>query len=187
MRRRGFTLIEIMLVVILLGILAGATVLSLTEQVRHSKASDAVSRIEHADATARLAARRTGPCVLRFDLDAQSLRRIDDWNGKQRPAHAVNVPEGYRIERIAAAPGALATDASQPDGDGIQYTSGVVDIACGGNGRSGTYAVRINVQDGGEEFWLVVSGLTGQVTRTDDDATIDNLFAMLARGGPDAD
>ncbi|NBC11099.1 MAG: hypothetical protein GVY24_05095 [Planctomycetes bacterium] len=173
-----------MLVVVILAILAGATAWSMTEQVRRGRRSDVVSRLKHADAVARLAARRTGPCVLRFDLERQTVRRIDRVGGEQRAAHGVEVPQGFGIDRIVADRAAGSRTSRRGL---VHHTSGTVDIAYAGNGNSGTYAVRVIVTEQRRSFWLVVAGLTGQVVQIDDDEQFDNLYAMLARGGPDAD
>lgn len=195
MRRAAFTLIEVMAVVALLGLLAGATVWLMADDARRASRAEAAATIAHADRTTRLAARRLGaPCVLRCDLDAQRLRRVVGGpRDEQDPSHAVELPVGYRIARITlpSVPGC------SPRARGVEPRfdtgSGVVDIPYSTAGRSPTYAVRIDFEgdqsrrsDEDAGRWLLVAGLTGQVMVVNDEEEVDNLFRTLARGRPDA-
>jgi prepilin-type N-terminal cleavage/methylation domain-containing protein len=207
-RCRAFTLIEVMAAVALMGLLAMATVWSLAEDARNYRQADVAGRIAQADRMARLAAQRLGrPCVLRFDLGRQRVRRVaaDDGPGEE-PAHTLRLPAPYRIDRV------LVCSAGVPEGGGPQPLGaartdwGAVDIAFSTAGRSATYAVRLSLasrlarlatKDSGglktgadaldsRPTWLVFSGLTGQMVLTNDEDEIENLFAAIATGGPDA-
>ena len=63
--------------------------------------------------------------------------------------------------------------------------SGYFDIPLSGQGHSPSYAVWLD--SGQSDAWLVVAGLTGQVTTGYDSNDIDILFTTLATGRPDAD
>ncbi len=195
MRRGAFTLIEVMAVVALLGLLAGATVWLMADDARRASRAEAVARLAHADRTTRLAAQRLGrPCVLRCDLAAQRLRRVADTaEGEEAVAHAVELPVGYRIARITlpSAPGRSPRARGTEIGHDVE--SGTVDIPYSTAGRSPSYAVRIDFEGDpsrrpheGPGGWLVVAGLTGQVMVVSNEKEVDNLFRTLARGRPDA-
>jgi prepilin-type N-terminal cleavage/methylation domain-containing protein len=178
MRRSAFTLLEVMAVVALLGLLAGAVAWSLAGAARRGARADAVGQIAHADRRARLAARRLGkPCVLRFDLKHQRVRRLDEGQGGRREeAHALRLSKGYRIDRIVI-----------PSRSGTKTVAcGLLDVAYAPGGRSISYAVRLVRVDSAEAVWLVLCGLTGQVVRHHDESEVYNLFAALAEGRPDA-
>jgi prepilin-type N-terminal cleavage/methylation domain-containing protein len=198
-RRRAFTLIEVMAVVMILGLLVGATVWLMVDDARRASRADAVGRLAQADRLARLAAKRLGaPCVLRCDLDAQRVRRIvRAEGGREEVSHAVRLPPGCRIAEITLPEGPRRSTRARRTRAGRTVDAGAVDIAYSTAGRSPTYALRLVCEDGrgrrtdaeGEEHadgWLVVAGLTGQVMVVQDEEEIDNLFRTLARGRPDA-
>lgn len=176
-RHSGFTLIEVLAVLVVLGLLAGATAWSLADTADRATAEEVFGRIAHADRLARIAAERTGQnCVLRYDLDAQQMRRVlTDADGTQEAGHVVGLPKGLAIDRIVVHQ--LDRVTSHERGD--------VTVAYSARGRSISYAVR--VAHDGTHTWLIFAGLTGQMTVTDHEREVDNLFALLAGGRPDAD
>lgn len=174
MRRAGFTFIEVIAVVTLLGVLAGGVMWAMAGDVSRASKEDAIQKLTHADRTARLAARRLGsPFALRIDLDRQRLRREPLGNTDHPRSTAVTLRGGYRIDRVVL-----------PDDD---HEKGGMSIPVSTGGRSATYAVRfapprdaMNAgQTQAEPVWLVIAGLTGEVTRGYDDQEIDNLFNAL--------
>ena len=177
MRRKAFTLLEVMAVVTLMGLLAGATAWSLAQDARKSSRAKVVADIAHADRMARLAAGQGGQaCRLRFDLDHQRLCRLTGPDDEAQQAHAMTLPKGCRIDRVVTAGPDLAGD-----------TSGATTIAFSSAGRSDSYAVRVVFEDGatgkdatdglGESVWIVFAGLTGQTTLVSDEDQLDKLFA----------
>jgi len=175
MRRSSFTLVEIMAVVALIGLIAGATAWSLVDDVKRRSMANVVGQIAHADHVTRLAAQRFGaPCVLRFDLTAQTVQRVMETSQRVDAAsHALNLPVGFRVDRIIVAP-------SQHD-----RRSDTVDVKYSTGGRSASYAVRVASSD--DATWMVFSGLTGQMIQINDEDELENLFATLAIGRADAD
>ena len=58
-------------------------------------------------------------------------------------------------------------------------------IPCSARGQTPTYAVLLTGPKG-EKQWLVTAGLTGKVTKADDDREVEELFRTLAGDVPDA-
>ena len=136
MRRNGFTLIEMMAVVTLLGLLAAVTVWSLGDDVRRSSRRRVVAAVGHADRLARLAGRRFGKqCVLRIDLDNQQIGRLlPGEQGDTAAGHTLRLPPDYRIGRVM-----IARTVAGIDDSGLAWTavdSGSADIVCSTAGRS---------------------------------------------------
>lgn len=177
MQRSAFTFIEVVAVVAIMAVLAGATVWAWTGQVRAATLEDAAIKLRNLDRTARLAAERTGRDVwIRFDLDRQHAWReaMDADERKQRSA-SVRFPAGCRIDRLRIA------------GTADVIESGEARIAISTAGRSATYALRLAspaqsmdaTDTPAESVWLVIAGLTGEVTRGYDEDGIENLFDTL--------
>ena len=185
--RRAFTLIEVMAVVLIVGLLAGSVALTLGGQASYRSTEDLVDALQSTDRKARHAAMRLGEdCVLKYDLSRQRVwREIDGRDGVRERSTTLAIPTGYKIDRVVV-PGEIGTDGGSNNRIGRRIDRGVVEIALSGGGRSVTYAVRLTRGDE-EKRWLIYAGLTGQVTETDDEREIDNLFALLTAGRADAD
>jgi prepilin-type N-terminal cleavage/methylation domain-containing protein len=182
---RAFTLIEVMIVVLLMGLIAGATAWSLAETARHKTRENAVGLIAQADHMARTIARRMPqPCALRFDLDQQHIVRVQARRGGPTQSHRVSLGASQRFDRLVrvAPPGARQQRA------GVQWLeAGAAEIAYSTRGRSESFALRLAGPDDREPSWLIVCGLTGQVTFDHDHEDVQETFALLASGRADAD
>ncbi len=184
MRRGGFTLIEVIAVIVLLGLVTGAAAWVLTDNARHSTRGKVVEEIAHADRMTRFTAECLGRrCVLRLDLDRQRIRRlIDDEHGRQ-VLHGLKVPDGYRISRVVLGR-AFASGRNTDRWRRRRIDMGEVDIPFSAGGRSMSYALRLDSDDG--RVWLIFAGLTGQVTQLHDEQEVNNLFTAIAKARPDA-
>jgi prepilin-type N-terminal cleavage/methylation domain-containing protein len=185
MCRTAFTIIEVLAVVVLLGLLAGATMWSMAADVQRGQEADAVSRLASADRSIRLASARLGGAwVLEVDVEAHRLHRATA--DKRRRLGSVELPRGCRIVEVVV-PGKGRAES----GDAIPTTwarinKGKIPIPYA-DGRSKTFALRLKSGSQEQDQWMIISGLTGQVTLTHDDREIDNLFAMLTTGRVNAD
>jgi hypothetical protein len=140
----------------------------------------AIEGVAHADRMTRLWARRTGEtCVLRFDLTRQSITRVVGDGRETQDEMTLQVP--LELACVVVPGRAAPSEAA-----GRRATSGVVDVACSPGGCSVSYAVRLGAMDDDDGVWLVFCGLTGEVTSVDDGEDVDNLFAALTTGRPDA-
>jgi prepilin-type N-terminal cleavage/methylation domain-containing protein len=167
MRSRGFTLIEMMAVVIIMALLATAAALSFARPMRVARARDAVDQVRSLDASARQFARRVGrPIEIVFDLSNGTLARRDH----DEIAFQSSLPRGCRIEEVRSA--------------GQSFSLGEASIQCAPSGMSRTYAVHLL----GPELdrWLLFAGLTGQVTQVNDVSQLDDILPQ-ASSRDDAD
>ncbi len=186
MTRCAFTLIEVMAVVVLVGLLAGAAALSLAGQARYRTTQDVIDTLQSVDRNARFAAMRLGGTTrIRYDLSNQQVyNETTDDTGSSTRSPAVAFPVEYRIDRVLVSDVSATSGASRSTtGRALDY--GTIDIELSPAGRSTTYAVRLSHEE--NKHWLIFAGLTGQVTQTDDEKEVNNLFTMLASGRPDAD
>lgn len=190
----GFTLLELVAVIALMAILTGAVAWSLSQQAVAARRANVVGEIRQADRLARLTARRFNqPTVLCVNLDEQRLWHKST-NADDGPAtnHPYALPDGYRIDEVVTLnapdkPGSLKGDASIE-----QIDSGTARVAVSRSGRSVSYALKLvstreavesSEQASASRPWLVVSGLTGQMTLREEKDEVDALFETLASGG----
>jgi prepilin-type N-terminal cleavage/methylation domain-containing protein len=168
-RRRGFTLVEVAAVAVLMALLAGGVALTFAGPVQRMRAGEALDRVRTFDAAARLAARRSGRAAdLTFDLRAGTLARADGpAAGRREVTYQATLPGGYRIDRLRATGG-------QAGGGPIDASSGLVTLYCSPDGLARTYALR--VVGPGLDQWVVFAGLTGQVTLVEDERAVDAIL-----------
>ncbi len=146
MSRRGFTLIEVMLAVLLLALLTAGVTLKSSGLLSAGRAEDAVNLVRSFDAAARQWAVASGrPARMSFDLAAGTLSRLD---GKSTTV--VSLPPKLRIDHIKVG--------------GRDETLGLVLIDVSPRGWSRSYALRLSGPGG--ERWLSIAGLSGVVTET---------------------
>jgi len=158
-RQPGFSLIELMVVVLLLALLSSAAAVSLSTPIRNARAMDAQDIVRDADARARQEAVGNHQSVLiRFDTQSRAILRMDsDSLGIIRARNAL--PWGFSLDRAETAEGGTDT----------------IEISPSGFSRS--YLVHLS----GPSFdqWLIVAGLSGQVTSTPSESD-----AMAVIAGP---
>jgi len=158
--RRGFTLIEIMVAVIVMGLLCGAVVLTFAGPIRRARMTEAIEQVKYADASARDVARRFGREVeLVFDLSASRIERCEQ--GGPEATFAANVPPPMRIEAVRTREG--ETDYGQAS------------VAISPVGLSPTYAVKIAGPEGTR--WILVTGLGGVTVVLANEAQVERIFA----------
>jgi type II secretion system protein H len=156
---RGFTLIEVMAVIVITAIVTTAVVVSLAGASRAGTVDDVIRRLSLADRQLRLGARRSSkPIALRFDAgDGRVVRETSDGDSKA----LLDLPGDVELA-------------------GVRTRDGVVDrITFAVTGATPTYAVELRPR-GGRPRWVVVAGLTGDVTEASDEKGVDAIFALVA-------
>ena len=170
--RRAFTLIEIIVVVLVLGLLTTLAAWSYSGPLRRAQFDEAVEQIRYLDATTRQLARDSGrPVTIALDIDTSAVSRHEQARGAPTVYRAPLAP-GARIERVRTA----AQD----------RTGGTAQIEVSPLGLSPSYAVLV----AGPKWrrWVFISGLGAQVRVISDDSEIASIFAAArnaARGHPD--
>src|SRR5262245_47148217 len=160
MRRCGFTLIEVMTVVIIMALLATAAALSFTRPLAAARARDAEDQVRALDASARQFARRFGrPVEIILDLANSTLARRE----RDMIVFQTKLPHGCRIDEVRFS--------------GRSETLGEVAVECSGAGLSRSYAAHLVGPQ--LDLWLIFAGLSGQVTQVSDVSQVD---AILPQG-----
>jgi prepilin-type N-terminal cleavage/methylation domain-containing protein len=171
--RRGFTLIEIMVAVVILGLLTGAVVLTFAAPVNRARMVEAVEELSYLDASTRQWARQSGRAAeLRIGLDDGVLERREGRAGYRQTMFRATIPAPLRIAAVRTA------DASRED-------SGEVVLPVSWTGASPSYAVKIAGPEGAR--WVLVAGLSGEVRTLSDDAQVDSIFAAINPSRRNAD
>src|SRR3954452_3963128 len=99
----GFTLIETMVAVIVMGVSTGMVVLSFAGPVNRARLVEAVEQVTYMDASARQLARRTGRAIeIRIDLNEGVLERRE---GSRGVTFRTSMPAAVRIETVRTARG----------------------------------------------------------------------------------
>jgi len=167
-RESAFTLIEMMVVIVLIGLLSTAVVLSFAAPVQKVRAQDAVERVRGLDESARAQARRSGESTqIVFDLSARTMARRD---GGGNVVFEAVLPSGVEVDRFRS---------------GVEdRSSAQAVVSCSALGLTRTYAVHLSGP--GLDQWLLFAGLSGDATVIKDEATLDPIFFSPSRGGHDA-
>ena len=105
-RRRGFTLIEVMMAVLILAMLAGVGAISFRKPLQRAKGIDAVQRVKFLDESSRTLARKQGKSVaMEIDPAKGTLVRLEGEKVSFRsPAIGIfEYPNGHLASRQAPA------------------------------------------------------------------------------------
>jgi prepilin-type N-terminal cleavage/methylation domain-containing protein len=161
---RAFTLIEMIVVIVLIGLLSAAVVMSFARPVQKVRARDAVEMVRALDESMRAQARRSGQTAqIVIDLSARTLARRD---GAGNVVFEAALPTGIEIDRFRNA-----------DED---LSSAHAVVSCSPLGLTRTYAVHLSGP--GLDQWLLFAGLSGDAMVIKDEATLDSIFLAQSRG-----
>lgn len=159
-RLTGFTLLELMAVLVIIAILSGAVVLTMAGRLRSARMADVVAKLQDLDRWTRYDARRFArPANLAFDFE----RGVACRDAGQR-SRIVTLPPGYSLVGLRDSRG--------------MFRGGETQIECSADGRTNSYALAIAGPDH-SEAWIVFAGLTGERTLAKDEAEVDAIFASL--------
>lgn len=185
--RRGFTLMELLAVVAVLGLIAGATAWSMADQVRQGSMADLIAKFRHVDEFARHAARRIeGDWTLNIDVSEQSMWRQRQHDGSTERGPVFKLPGEFAIGSILVASGGQSGGSDSARTRYREHSGGRVELKVDRNGSTASYAVELKGPEN-QRRWLLIAGLSGQLIEYDNDQPIKDIFAALRGGGPDAD
>ncbi len=141
--RRGFTLVEMLVVLVLVGLLSGTAAVMVRQPLSRARRQFAISQLQLLDLTARERSRQGKWVRLTFDLKEQRVELRDE-RGESRGQPLVLKRKEEQIHRI------LGAEKNADDTFSITFDR---------YGMSPTYAVGVGAS---EPDWLLVLGVTGQ-------------------------
>jgi prepilin-type N-terminal cleavage/methylation domain-containing protein len=156
----GFTLVESMLAVLILGLLACAATLSLSRPLADAEARETFSLLSSSDHWSRQAARDAGkPVRLVIDPTNATVARFEGAGLRERRT-LLNIPRHCSVREIRVGRNSWSDQA--------------VTVDFSASGYSPSYALRLHTET--VDWWLVFAGMTGQVTKVSDEATADAML-----------
>jgi prepilin-type N-terminal cleavage/methylation domain-containing protein len=160
---RGFTLVEVLVVTVILSMLMALALASLRSHIQRARLVQALNRVEHADRLGRTLARRDHRSQ-RLVLDRErGIIELQPLSNSIKPAsrHRWRLPAGITLETVLDEAGV---------GQGDRH-----EVVISSNGISASYAVALRAADLPPR-WLVTLGLSGQQLRLERQADVDSMF-----------
>lgn len=162
--RYGFTLIELVAVMIVIGLLSGIAVVSVSGHIHHARLVQAIQRIESLDRRARDEARQhSRPVGLLFDPRQRLVSIVTRPSERATDStRRVKLPKGIDIQEIRVGR--------------RRMTGRTVPVSLSPLGQSEPYAVRLTAANEASH-WLLTIGLTGQQLELESERDIDALLS----------
>lgn len=165
-RDRGFTLIELMAVLLILSVVLAAATLRVQGPLSQSRMANAVDKVSFFDAMARqYAVAQDVSLRMVFDLDEGTFYRTDA-EGTERLGAAMALPAGFEIAKVRI---------------GREEQTGTVEVPLSRKGFSPSYALMISGPDGATK-WLLFAGLTDRMMELDDEKDVEAVLAKTSSG-----
>jgi len=160
---RGFTLVELLVVIALIGLLAGLTMTRMGSVTHRARLQAEVERLAALDGALRShAARHAAACRLKLDLDAGEIERVS--GGEDRIARTLALSGAVRLSRFLSA--------TRDTGHGT------IHVDYSPQGTSESFALQLQVGDG-ESRWLLFAGVTGQITEWEEQRDVERILHTL--------
>ena len=164
-RHRGFTLIELTVVLLILAIVAGAVTLRMQAPLYNARMRDVVDGISQFDHLTRTAAKEQDrPLRLVIDLDENFLTRADG-RGKELDIPPFRIPKGFRIKTLLVRH--------------REISGGKAMVRCSRKGLLPSYALAIT--SGKRTQWILFTGLTGHRILLTDEGQIREILRSTGR------
>ena len=168
--RRGFTLLELLVMLAILALVSAVAVVRLRQPYRVARLGDAVGRLATLDGQARAYTQRFArEARLVYDLD-RNLAYVESGGAEHHECFRLVLGGGARLDRIRTAD--------------RQADQGEFALDLSAAGASSSYAIRLGTGDGPCR-WTFWAGLTGQAVEMKTEDDVKSLFELLA--GTDAD
>ena len=166
-RTRGFSLIELTVVLVIMSLLTGVASVSVARRMRHARQADVIDATVRLDAEARL-----------YAIDHKQ-RCVLSWSQYDNELQVVAADDADHIALRCTAPDGWIVSLLRPAGD-----EEVESVTFGEDGRTPTYAVEFRLPDGSYQR-LLFAGVTGEVKRCDEQEDYRRYATLLS--GDDAD
>ncbi len=162
LRRNAFSLIELTVVLLILGIGAAAAALRIAGPMRNARTDDVVDQVRQFDhVTRQWALAHNRPARLVVDLSTGRLSRTDA-EGRELGSEPLALPGNVAIAELHVR--------------GRRMGVGQVSISCSPAGRTPTYGIVLE-ETGGRRRRLIFAGLTGEFTEIDDPEVFGAILA----------
>ena len=163
----GFTLIEIAVVIVLVGLLASAVAVASGGIIGGATREEAITQIGSLDAEARrLAKQRRRVLELVIDREGQTLLVRDPQAPSDPPLSSVSLPGSQSLTKLWR----------RSRGEQVEQTS--LTLRYEPDGTSPTWGLRIAGPDGQEQTQsILILGMTGQMTVWENDEQAQDILA----------
>jgi len=162
-KRRGFTLLELVIVILILAIMSGFAVLSLRGHIDRARWTQSLQQLEQIDRIGRIAA-RSERTIYRLSFH-RSKRKVElraiGWNAAKRSVREWKLPTGLHF--VAFRDRAALTRSEE------------MMIEINSNGQSPSYAVALKANSGAPQ-WLVTLGISGQHLQLEKNEDVVAMF-----------
>lgn len=161
----GFTLIEVLLVASLVVLFIGGVVLSLRGPLDLARFEHELNRIEFLENTSRAQAKRSrDPIVIEYDPSSDQFTILKQLVGQ----------ETAKVMPMAGS--CDLTSIRLPNRD---WNTETTQLLIAPSGESATYGLKFESSSNEKEVVIVVSGVTGQWIRCENEEEADELFRLL--------
>lgn len=162
-RANGFTLIELMVVILIMSFIAGLAILSLQGHIDRARWTKSFDHIKQLDQMGRWSARRDAtPYLITYSRSKKkvTLRPLRD-GGSKRNVRECKLPASLEFATFQQGPVSRQVDEM------------AIEIAS--NGQSDSYAFALKAASGPVQ-WMVTLGLSGQHIKTENSNDVAALF-----------
>jgi type II secretory pathway pseudopilin PulG len=158
--------VEVIAVVVVMALLAGAAALSFVGPLRRARANEAISRLVSFNESSRQYAARFGRDTEMVVSLAESSLTAQSVGGDRGGRRTTRLPDGVRIDRVRVA-----------GQSGRSAAFGEVTVPCSRLGLTPTFAVRL--VGPGLDRWVVMPGLGGGARQVNDEREVDHIFDAI--------
>lgn len=167
-RRGGFSLIEMTVVLLILAISAAAVTLRIQGPLHNAQMSDVVERVAEFDLLTRTFARENDqPVWICVNLDENQLQRSrKEQDTYKECGRAMTLPDGFSLTRLMLGE--------------KEYDHGAVTIRFSRQGLGPSYVLRLS-GPGGREQWIFMTGVGGQLVQIKNEEEARNILEATKR------